>query len=117
MKPIAQMSDEAILEAVTPLMDNLMAGSSRIDYPQHTRDFTERMKAQISPERLEAICRDYQGRIGFFGKRDVVGLFRREGSVAVVWRQWASGSRDEFVAEAVFVQTGDVWQVDHAMVF
>lgn len=117
MNRIAQMPDEAILDAVTPIMDNLMQGSAEIDHAKHTRDFTDRMKAQISPERLEAICRDYQARIGFFGKREFVSLFRRERSVAVVWRQWASGSSDEFVAEAVFVPAGEAWQVDHAMVF
>lgn len=117
MIPIAQLSDEAILDGVTPIMDNLMEGSALIDHAMHTRDFTDRLKGQISPERLEALCRDYQSRIGLFGKREVIGLFRREQSVAVVWRQWASRSDDEFVAEAVFVPAAKGWQVDHAMVF
>lgn len=117
MTPIDSMSDADILEAVTPLMDNLMAGSIQIDHAMHTRDFTDRLKAQISPQRLAALCEEYQARIGCFGRRELVAIFRRERSVAVVWRQWASGSSDEFVAEAVFVPAGDRWQVDHAMVF
>lgn len=117
MNRIAQLSDDSIITAVTPIMDNLMEGSTEIDHRRHTRDFTDRLRSQISPERLDTICRDYQARIGFFGKREVVGLFRRERSVAVVWRQWASGTSDELVAEAVFVPVGDGWQVDHAMVF
>ena len=117
MISIAHMSDAAILAAVTPIMDNLMQGSTDVDYDLHTRDFTDRMKGLLSPERLSAICRDYQARIGYFGKREFVALFRREASVAVIWRQWTSASQDEFVAEAVFKPVGDAWRVDHAMVF
>lgn len=117
MNRIAQMSDQAILAAVTPIMDNLMEGSAEIDHAKHTRDFTDRMKALLSPERLDAICREYQARIGFFGTREFVSLFRREGSVAVIWLQQALGSNDQFVAEAVFVPAGEAWLVDHAMVF
>ncbi|MEZ5922706.1 MAG: hypothetical protein R3C60_15345 [Parvularculaceae bacterium] len=117
MITIAEMSDREILNGVIPIMDNLMQGSAEIDYAKHTRDFTERMKAQLSPERLESICRDYQAKIGRFGPREIVRLFRREHSVAVVWRQLATGSQDEFVAEAVFVPAGDSWRIDHAMVF
>lgn len=84
MNPIADMSDAAILDAVTPIMDQLMEGSTKIDHARHTHDSTDRMKALLSPERLEAICRDYQTRIGFFGKREFCCLFRRERSVAVI---------------------------------
>lgn len=61
-----------------------MEGSAEIDHAKHSCDFTERMKTQLSPERLDAICGDYQARIGFFGKREFVCLFRRERSVAVI---------------------------------
>lgn len=55
---------------------------------------------------LAAICADDQSRIGFFGRREFVALFRRQASVAVVWKQQCSRSADEFVAEAVFVPHG-----------
>ena len=33
---LLSMSDDEILEAVNPLMDNLMAGSTEIDHDKHT---------------------------------------------------------------------------------
>lgn len=112
-----KLSDDEILVAVEPIMDNLMQGSTEIDYARHTRDFTDRMKCIVTPERLAAMCADYRSRIGFFERREFVALFRRQASVAVVWKQYCSKSPDEFVAEAVFVPDGDRWLVDHAMVF
>ena len=111
------LSDSEILAAVGPIMENLMQGSTEIDHARHTRDFTDRMKRIVTPERLAAMCADYQSRIGYFRRREFVALFRRQASVAVVWKQSCSRSADEFVAEAVFVPHGDRWLVDHAMVF
>ena len=114
---LATQSDEQILAVVSPLMDNLMEGSREIDHAKHTRDFTQRMKDIVTADRLEAMCTDYQSRIGFFEDREVVGVFRRAGSVAVVWRQWSSRTDDEYVAEIVVVERDGAYLVDHAMVF
>jgi hypothetical protein len=114
---IRELSDQEILVAVEPIMDNLMQGSTDINHAKHTRDFTDRLKCIVTPARLAAMCADYQSRIGFFGRREFVALFRRQASVAVVWKQYCSKSPDEFVAEAVFVLDGDRWLVDHAMIF
>ena len=117
MPSIADLSDREILAIVEPIMDNLMQGSTEIDHARHTRDFTARMRAMVTPERLQAMCADYQQRIGTFEAREFRALFRRSTSVAVVWKQTCSRSTDEFVAEAVFVPTDGKWLVDHAMVF
>ncbi|MEZ5919970.1 MAG: hypothetical protein R3C60_01330 [Parvularculaceae bacterium] len=117
MNSILQMSDQEILDGVNPIIDNLMQGSTEIDYVMHSRHFTDRMKAQLSSEQFKIMCREYQTKIGFFTRRDFIRLFRREHSVAVIWRQHSSKSSDEFVAEAVFVPDGSSWLVDHAMVF
>ena len=111
------LSDEQILDVVNPLMDNLMEGSREIDHAKHTRDFTQRMKDIVTAERLEEMCTEYQNRIGFFEQRDVVGVFRREHSVAVVWRQWSSKTADEYVAEIVIIEKDGQHLVDHAMIF
>ena len=111
------MSDKEILAIVEPLMNNLMEGSTEIDHAKHTRDFTQRMKDIVTEERLEKMCADYQARIGLFTDRELVGIFRRSNSVAVVWRQWCSKTSDEFVAEAVVVEQDGRYLVDHAMIF
>ena len=117
MIDLAQQSDEHILAVVNPLMDNLMDGSREIDHAKHVQDFTDRMKEIVTAERLEAMCKDYQERIGYFEQREVIGIFRRANSVAVVWRQWSSKTDDEFVAEVVVVERDGRYLVDHAMIF
>ncbi|AEG01494.1 hypothetical protein [Methylomonas methanica] len=114
---LLKKSDEEILNEITPIMDNMMEGSTEINHAKHSRDFTDRMKAVVTPESLEYMCNDYQSRWGLFGKREFVALFRRKHSIAVVWKQYCSNSTDEYVAEAVFVERNNRLLIDHAMVY
>ncbi len=54
------MSDKEILDIATPIMDNLMAASTRIDYEAHVRGFTDRMKGIVTKEYLQKVCRQCQ---------------------------------------------------------
>ena len=118
MQFAAYLSDAALLDELTPIMDNLMDASRDMDYTRHTRDFTPRLKAQLTPSRLTELCIQYQQEKGFFtGKRKLVALFRRPDSIAVIWCQHFTKVPGDYVAEAVFVQQNDRWLVDHVMVF
>ena len=110
-------SDAEILAIANPIMDNLMDASTHIDYDRHIRDFSPRLQAQLSPERLAAICLDYQSSKGFFTQREFVALFRRPASVAIIWRQSFSLQAGEFVAEMVLIEHDGRYLVDHVMVF
>lgn len=114
---LSQQSDAEILAIANPIMDNLMAGSTAINHSQHTRDFSERMKAIVTPEHLHYVCQHYQAEWGFFTTRELVGVFRRPSSVAVVWKQYCSKQAGEFVAEIVLIEQDGKYLVDHAMVF
>jgi hypothetical protein len=114
---LALLSDPEILAIVNPMMDNLMAGSTAIDHAQHTRDFSGRMKAIVTPEHLTYMCKDYQSKWGFFGHREFVAIFRRPDSVAVIWKQFCTQQTGEFVAEIVVIEHDGHYLIDHAMVF
>lgn len=94
-----------------------MDASTKIDYERHVRDFSDRLKAQSSKERLERVCREYQSTKGFFADREFVKLFRRPDSIAIVWKQGFTKQVGEFVAEMVLIRQGDRYLVDHVMVF
>jgi hypothetical protein len=114
---LANQSDEDILKIANPIMDNLMEGSTEIDYVKHTRDFTDRMKSIVTRDYLEKVCRRYQAEWGYFSRREFVAVFRRPSSVAIVWKQWCTKQDGEFVAELVLVEKDSQYLVDHAMVF
>ena len=114
---LSRKSDAEILSIANPIMDNLMDASTAIDYETHTRDFTDRLKSVLSKEHLEWICHDYQSTKGFFAQREFVAVFRRPGSVAVLWKQGFTQQPGEFVAEMVLVQQDGKYLVDHVMVF
>lgn len=114
---LAQKSEAEILSVANPLMDNLMDASTQVDYERHIRDFSDRLKAQLSKERLADICWEYQSTKGFFSDREFVTLFRRPDSIALIWKQRFTKQAGEFVAEMVLIQQGDKYLVDHVMVF
>lgn len=114
---LSKKSDAEIMSVANPIMDNLMDASAAIDYDRHIRDFTDRLKSVLPKERLEAICQDYQSTKGFFDKRELVAVFRRPESVAVIWKQGFTNQPGDFVAEMVLVQQNARYLVDHVMVF
>ncbi len=109
-------SDAEILAIADPIMDNLMEASTAIDHERHVRDFTDRLKAIVTKDYLERVCRQYQAEKGFFGARELVAIFRRPGSIAIVWKQQFSNSPGDYVAEMVLVQQGSRYLVDHVFV-
>jgi len=111
------MTDVEILKEITPLMDNMMQGSTEIDHAKHSRDFTERMLGLVTPFGLAIMCNEYQSHWGYFGQRKFIALFRRQNSIAVVWKQFCTKTTDEYVAEAVFVEQSGRLLIDHAMVY
>lgn len=114
---LEQQSDAEILAIANPIMDNLMEASTKMDYERHIRDFSDRLKAQMSKARLQWICKEYQSTKGFFAEREFVALFRRPDSVALVWRQGFTAQAGDYVAEMVLIQQDGQYLVDHVMVF
>jgi len=111
------MSEQEILDIATPIMDNLMEASTNIDHEQHVRDFSKRMLKIVTRDYLDEICVSYQAEKGFFSNREVIAVFRRPKSAAIVWRQYYTKAKGEYVAEMVLVHEDGRFLVDHAMVF
>lgn len=115
--PLEDKSDAEILNIVNPIMDNLMDASTRIDHARHTRDFSDRIKAIVTKEHLETVCKKYQAEKGLFAERKFVCLIRRPGAVAVIWSQRFTKVPGEFVAELLLVERGSEYLVEHVMVW
>jgi len=111
------LSDAEVLNIVTPIMDNLMDASTRVDHAAHTRDFTDRIKAIVTPEHLAVVCKKYQEERGFFAEREFLALLRRPGAAAVLWRQRFTKAPGDFVAELLLVERDGRYLVDHVMVW
>lgn len=111
------LSDTEILAIANPMMDHLMDASTRLDHAAHVRDFTDRIKAIVTPEHLEYVCRQYQADKGFFTDRTAVAVFKRPDSAAVVWKQHFSKAEGDYVAEMMLVHREGRYLIDHVMVF
>lgn len=44
------LSNNEILNIVDPIMDNCLEGSNEGNHKKHTKDFTDRMKAIVTPK-------------------------------------------------------------------
>ncbi len=101
------MSEQQLWDIANPIMDNLMKASIQRDHTRHVRDFTERLKAIVTPDYFQCICQQYQTEKGYFTTRTPIALFRRPDSVAFVWKQSFTKAPGEFVAEMVLVYRDD----------
>ena len=112
-----EMSAKEIMDIANPIMDNLMQASTEIDHERHVKDFTDRAKAIVTKEHLERVCAIYQSEKGRWLNRVPIAVFRRPDSAAIIWKQFASKAKGEFVAEIVLMHRDGKFLVDHAMVF
>ncbi len=110
-------SDSEILEVIEPLMQNMLAGSTERDHAKHVKDFTPRLKVIVTEDNLSRQCDEYQQKLGYFDRRELVAIFRRTHSIAVIWRLWYTKSDDEYVCEAMFVEHDDTILIEHCMIF
>ena len=111
-----ELSDNEVMEMVSPIIDNLMDASTEIDHERHVRDFSEKMKSIVTKDELKKQCKSYQASLGYFTKRELVGVFKKHGDVRVFWKQWYSKSDDEFLAFVHIVQRNGKLEVINASV-
>lgn len=93
-----EMTESQILAIANPIMDNIMQASTDIDHERHMRDFTDKLKEIVTKENLAAQCKEYQAKLGYFSKREFVGVFRKETDVAIFWKQSYTKSSGEHIA-------------------
>ena len=68
---LADKSDEEILQVATPIMDNLMQGSTEISHEKHTKGTSPpRMKGIVSKEYLEKVCNRFIKRSGVISQKE-----------------------------------------------
>jgi len=92
------MTDDEIMDIANPIMDNLMQASTDIDHEKHVQYFSEHLKSIVTKEILQNQCKKYQAELGYFSKREFVGIFKKANDVRVFWKQWYTNSMDEYVA-------------------
>lgn len=93
-----KMSESEILAIANPIMDNLMQASTDIDHGRHVKDFTDQLKVIVTKENLEAQCKEYQAKLGYFAEREFVAVFRKETDAAIFWKKKCTKSNGEHIA-------------------
>ena len=111
---LSDLSVEEILEKVEPIMENCLAGSNERNHEKHTKDFTDRMKAIVTPDELKRQLASEPA--VYFTQRDFVCLFRRSQSVGIVWKQSISSSDDELMNQAIFKEVDGKILIDHCII-
>ena len=85
-------------------MDNCLAGSTERDHAKHACDFTDCLRAIVTPENLAAQLELGQPTNVYFTERELIGILHRPDRVGVVWRQFLTKAEGDFVNHAVFIE-------------
>jgi hypothetical protein len=99
-----QQSDNDLIQLATPIMDNLIDGSTKKDWAKHTRDFTESARAGLSETELLRQCEAYQASHGHFANRELMGLIRHPDYISVYWKQRMTSVPGEYLAVLSLVE-------------
>jgi len=111
IEKMKNLSDAEIIQIATPIMDNLIEGSTERDWAKHTKHFTEEARAGLSEDNLLQQCEQYQSKHGNFAERKFIGITRHPLYVNILWSQRMTISDGEFMAVLTLVQQDDNYQV------
>lgn len=106
-----ELSDEEIVQLATPIMDNLMDGSTQRNWEKHTKDFAPGLRAQLPEDELLRQCNAYQASHGDFASRDLMGVMRHPDYVSLYWKQRMTKVQDEYLAVLSLVAVDGTVQV------
>ena len=108
---LVNCSDEEILKVATPIMDNLMEGSTERDWSKHTKHFTERGKLVVTERELARQCETYQSTHGDFTERKFIGITRHPEYINVLWKQRMTKATGEYLATLTLAQRAETYLV------
>lgn len=101
----------ALVQLATPIMDNLIDGSTERNWEKHTKDFTPSARARLSEDELLRQCDVYQSSHGDFATRELMGLVRHPAYISVYWKQRMTKVDAEYLAVLSLVAVDDAIQV------
>lgn len=111
-----EKTDNELIAIATPIMDNLMDGSTERDWAQHTRDFTDNARAGLPEAELMRQCDWYKSRHGDFTERELLGVTRHPDYVSVCWKQRVTKSTAEYLASLTLMEVDGEIRVPRVMV-
>lgn len=107
----SNLTDKEILDIANPLMENIIETTEETDYKILSKDFTKRLKSIVTEEAFERQLAEND--LGKFEKRELLSIIHKKHSIFVLWKQWFSGSDEEFLAEIAIVHKDGKFLVDH----
>lgn len=108
---LSKLSDEELVQIATPIMDNLMDGSTERNWEKHTKDFIPGARAGLSKDELLRQCDAYQSSHGDFASRELMGIVRHPIYVSFYWKQRMTKVDAEYLAVLSLVELDGVVQV------
>ena len=113
---LANKSEEEILSIANPIMDNLMEASTNIDYANHIKDFSDKIKNKFTEEEFQSQCKERQEKYGEFSSRKFMGITKQSDFINIYWKQKTTKNENEFAAILTLTEEGSRYIVQRAFV-
>jgi len=107
-----ELDDQAVLNVIEPMMDDIMSGIINRDYAQHSSHFSVDLKSCTNNDTFKAQCDQWDKQWGRPGQRERVTIFRKEKSFTVLWHQLYDKTEDQVLAVTTVALKGGRYFVD-----
>ena len=107
-----ELDDQAVLNVIEPMMDDVMSGVLNRDYAHHSCHFSVDLKSSITADAFLAKCEHWEAMWGRPGQREKVAIFRKEKSFTVLWHQLYDNTEDQILAATTVAVKGGRYFVD-----
>jgi len=113
---ISELPEKQVYEIAAPMWKIIIKGSNEIDFELFSSSFSEELKDRIGKDKFEKQCNEFP-LLTSLGSFEPVACFRRENGVTIVFRQFSTRLKGEFIGQLRLIQSEGRTEITELQVY
>jgi hypothetical protein len=101
-------SNNGQVKAVSePIMDNLLTGFNKGNYPQYSKDFDDTLREAIPEKKFQQVREDILKKLGPYKSKKYLGFLNQQAYTVVLWKGAFAGTKNDVLIKLVLSKRQD----------
>jgi hypothetical protein len=101
-------SNNGQVKAVSePILDNLLTGFNKGNYPQYSKDFDDTLREAIPEKKFQQVREDILKKLGPYKSKKYLGFLNQQAYTVVLWKGAFAGTKNDVLIKLVLSKRQD----------
>jgi hypothetical protein len=101
-------SNNGQVKAVSePILDNLLTGFNKGNYPQYSKDFEDTLREAIPEKKFQQVREDILKKLGPYKSKKYLGFLNQQAYTVVLWKGAFAGTKNDVLIKLVLSKRQD----------